>query len=89
MELSHRFKPTLGELRHRYSYHAPGSGQATCYNEVRESILVCAAACVTVTPASREQERALEALDEAMFLFNAAIARCEVTAIESRIAVES
>ena len=34
-------------------------------------------ACVNLTPCSPEQTRALNALDEAMFLFNAAIARNE------------
>ena len=39
--------------------------------------LECAKFCVERTPCSPEQTRALNALDEVMFLFNAAIARNE------------
>ena len=47
------------------------------YANVRHAIKQAAIACVGLTPCSPEQTRALNALDEAMFLFNAAIARHE------------
>lgn len=70
-------KPTADQLRHRYSSHPANHDQADRYVQVRETILAAATACVTLTPCSPEQARALNALDEAMFLFNAAIARGE------------
>ncbi|HVL15849.1 MAG TPA: hypothetical protein VM529_24975 [Gemmata sp.] len=69
-------KPTVDELTHRFRHHPPrGDDQAKQYAEVRHQILQCAIACVNLTPVCPEQTRALNALDEAMFLFNAAIAR--------------
>lgn len=70
-------KPTEDQLAHRYTYHAPKDGQPERYAKIREAILVAAIGCVALTPCSTEQTRALNALDEAMFLFNAAIARNE------------
>lgn len=70
-------KPTDEQLGHRFNYHAPKGDQATRYEEIRGMIREVAKACVARTPCSPEQTRALNALDEAMFLFNAAIARCE------------
>lgn len=59
------------QLAHRYKHHAPFGDQA-------ERILTAALTCRDLTPVSPEQTRALNALDEAMFLFNAAIARAEM-----------
>lgn len=70
-------KPTPEKLAHRFDYHAPKDDQVVRYAEVRYAIRQAAIACVGVTPCSPEQARALNALDEAMFLFNAAIARTE------------
>jgi hypothetical protein len=70
-------KPTAQQLSHRFSYHAPKDDQAKRYELIRAFILECAKECVALTPCSPEQTRALNALDEAMFLFNAAIARNE------------
>lgn len=70
-------KPTDEQLEHRYCYHAPKGDQAQRYEEVRSAIFIAARTCVQLTPCSPEQTRALNALDEAMFLFNAAIARNE------------
>lgn len=70
-------KPTAEQLRHRFQYHAPTGDQPDRYSRIRETILAAATACVAMTPCSPEQTRALNALDEAMFLFNAAIARGE------------
>lgn len=70
-------KPTFEQLSNRFTYHAPKDDQAKRYEIVRGNILNAAFACVNNTPCSPEQTRALNALDEAMFLFNAAIARNE------------
>ncbi len=70
-------KPSRDELMNRYSYHAPKGDQASRYERVRNILFECAVMCVDLTPCSPEQARALNALDEAMFLFNAAIARRE------------
>lgn len=70
-------KPTREQLTNRYSYHAPKGDQAGRYEAIRASILSTAATCVELTPCSPEQSRALNALDEAMMLFNASIARNE------------
>ena len=68
-------KPTQEQLEHRYRHHPPAGDQAARYTDVRASILSTAQRCVELTPCCPEQTRALNALDEAMFLFNAAIAR--------------
>ena len=68
-------KPTQAELAKRYNHHPPVGDQGSSYGKIREKILETAELCVRLTPVSPEQTRALNALDEAMFLFNAAIAR--------------
>lgn len=73
-------KPTLAQLEHRYNYHAPRGDQAERYAAVRARVLAAAVECVNLTPCCPEQSRALNALDEAMFLFNAAIARHDTEA---------
>lgn len=70
-------KPTFEQLSQRFTYHAPKGDQPKRYETVRACILGMAKVCVEQTPCCPEQTRALNALDEAMFLFNAAIARCE------------
>lgn len=70
-------KPTVDQLAHRFDYHAPKGDQTKRYAEVRRAIKHAAVECVALTPCSPEQARALNALDEAMMLFNAAIARNE------------
>lgn len=70
-------KPTQEQLENRFCYHAPKGDQTKRYEMIRASILHTACECVALTPVSPEQTRALNALDEAMFLFNAAIARTE------------
>lgn len=70
-------KPTDEQLAHRFNYHAPKGNQVERYAEIRAQIRATAQMCVALTPCSPEQTRALNALDEAMFLFNAAIARNE------------
>ena len=70
-------KPTEAQLENRFMHHAPKGDQGERYSCVRMEILRAAIACVGLTPCSPEQTRALNALDEAMMLFNAAIARNE------------
>ena len=70
-------KPQKADLAHRFQHHAPKDDQADRYTKVRTTILMAAEICVDLTPSSPEQARALNALDEAMFLFNASIARHE------------
>ncbi len=73
-------KPTRDQLSHRFTYHAPKGDQQLRYEQIRQKIGDTAKLCVELTPCSPEQTRALNALDEAMFLFNAAIARNDPTA---------
>lgn len=68
-------KPTFEQLSQRYTYHPPKDDQPKRYEIVRAAILDAAKIIVDLTPCSPEQTRALNALDEAMFLANAAIAR--------------
>lgn len=70
-------KPTREQLVNRYTYHAPKGDQAGRYELIRKQIFNTAVVGVELTPCSPEQTRALNALDEAMMLFNAAIARNE------------
>ncbi len=70
-------KPTLDQLQNRFIHHPPKGDQAKRYQEIREYICGCAVKCVELTPCSPEQSRALNALYEAMMLFNAAIAQNE------------
>lgn len=70
-------KPTDEQLDNRYTYHAPKGDQADRYAAIRASVLATARLVRDLTPCSPEQARALNALDEAMMLANAAIARNE------------
>lgn len=70
-------KPTQEQLEKRFNHHPPKLGQAERYAKMRAAILAASQTCVELSPCSPEQTRALNALDEAMFLFNAAIARNE------------
>lgn len=70
-------KPSDADLENRYRHHPPIRDQAERYALVRESVLRTAKVIVNLTPCSAEQARALNALDEAMMLGNAAIARNE------------
>lgn len=71
--------PTDAELARRFAYHAPppGSDVQARYGAVRNSLMESAKKCRDVTPVCPEQSRAINHLEEAMFLFNAAIARAE------------
>lgn len=62
-------------LKNRYSYHAPKGDQPERYNRIRTAVEELAKLIRDLTPQSPEQTRCFNALDEAMFLANAAIAR--------------
>jgi hypothetical protein len=70
-------KPTKEQLGNRFRHHAPKGDQAERYARVREEIFAAAMVCVDLTPCSPEQTLALNALDEAMMFFVAAITRNE------------
>lgn len=70
-------KPTDAQLENKFMHHPPKGDQVERYAEIRAQIMATAIMCVGLTPCCPEQARALNALDEAMFLFNAAIARSE------------
>jgi hypothetical protein len=72
-----RRKPTDGELANRYTYHPPKGDQAERYAAIRDEVLGLALFIRDHTPCSPEQSLAFNALDQAMFLANAAIARNE------------
>lgn len=69
--------PTRKQLQNRFMHHSPKGDQASRCENVRRVILDAAVICVGLTPCSPEQARAINALDEAVMLFNAAIARNE------------
>ncbi len=70
-------KPTDAQLENRFMHHAPQGDQADRYAKIREACCSLAKIVVALTPCSAEQTRALNALDEVMFLANAGIARNE------------
>jgi len=70
-------KPTFEQLKNRFTYHAPKDDQAQRYEKIRSAILEVAWLIVEQTPCSPEQSLAINALDQAMFLANASIARNE------------
>ncbi len=64
------------DLNHRFNHHPPrDEAQRTAYETVRATIRDAAKTIDPLVPNSPEKTRALNALDEAMFLYNAAIAR--------------
>ncbi len=69
--------PTDEQLENRFSHHAPKGNQAERYAAIRAKILETAKFIRDNTPLSAEQSRAFNALDDAMFLANASIARNE------------
>lgn len=70
-------KPTDEQLGNRFTYHAPKPGQADRYESLRSKALEFASLIRDKTPCSPEQTRAINAIDEAVMLANAAIARNE------------
>lgn len=70
-------KPTDAQLEQRFAHHPPKEDQAARYNAIRTKMCETAKFIRDRTPVCPEQTRAINALDEAMFLANAAIARSE------------
>lgn len=70
---AHR-KPTAQRLNEIFRHHPPQGDQAERYGAVRKACYAAAIECVERTPCSPEQTRGLNHLQEAMMLFNAAIA---------------
>jgi hypothetical protein len=70
-------KPTDEQLANRFMHHAPFGDQGERYGKIREAALAFAKVVRDLTPCSPEQTRSINAIDEAMMLGNAAIARNE------------
>ena len=70
-------KPTHEQIDARFNHIRPTEEQGNRMSEMRGKIAETAKFIVDRTPCSPEQTRCLNALDEAMFLANAAIARNE------------
>lgn len=70
-------KPTDEQLANRFMHHPPKGDQAKRYAAIRHQVLETAKLVRDLTPRSPEQTRAFNALEEAMMLANAAIARNE------------
>lgn len=70
-------KATDEQLKNRFTYHAPKGDQASKYEAIRAKMLEAAMLVRDLTPCSPEQSLAINALDQAMFLANAAVARHE------------
>lgn len=85
-------KPTTAEIAWRFGYHPPDGTARVKHERIRAKIIEVAGEIVAHTPCCPEQARALNALDEAMMLANAAIARhstpmpVDSTPIENRAA---
>lgn len=67
-------KPTHQQIENLYAYHPPKGDQVSRYAAIRANIQETAKFIRDNTPASREQERSLESLHNAMMQANAAIA---------------
>lgn len=70
-------KPTDEQLSNRFKHHPPHGDQGVRYGDIRHGALQFARLVRDLTPCSPEQTRAINAIDEAMMLANAAIARNE------------
>lgn len=70
-------KPTDAQLQNRFMHHSPKESQGERYAQIRRACLNLAIFIRDITPLSPEQTRAINAVDEAMMLANAAIARNE------------
>ena len=68
-------KPSNEEMATRFNSHAANGDQKARMYNVRFVLREVAVKLIAMTPASREQERAVDLLEEAVFYFNAAISR--------------
>lgn len=64
-------------LENRFTYHPPMGNQPERYERIRVAGLVFAKTLADSCPSSPELTRAINAVDEAVMLANAAIARNE------------
>lgn len=62
-------------IEHNFKYHPPKEGQQEKYVAIRDKAKEFALLAADITPLSREQSLAYTALEEAVFWFNASIAR--------------
>jgi hypothetical protein len=65
------------QLENNFTYHPPKDDQQTRYILLRDTARELAFLAATNTPISREQSLGFTKLEEAIFWFNAAIARNE------------
>ena len=68
-------KPTDSELRNVFFHHRPLGDQQERYDMLRAKLYETAKFVRDLTPSSREQSRAINALDDALMLAIASIAR--------------
>lgn len=71
-------KQTRDDLARRFTYHPPKVDQPERYECIRAEALGLAITLCELCPASRERDRALERIEEAVMLANEAIARTEL-----------
>ena len=67
----------LERINNNFTYHPPKDDQQVRYVQLRDRARELALFANEATPASREQSLGFTALEEAIFWFNAAIARNE------------
>lgn len=65
----------LGELQHRFAYHAPTPAKILSHESVRNACHEAAKSIVGLCPPCAETTLATRKLEEAMYWANAAIAR--------------
>ncbi|MFJ9031088.1 hypothetical protein ACIRQP_21665 [Streptomyces sp. NPDC102274] len=63
------------DLKNRFTYHPPQPGQPEKYEQIRAGGLALAQLLAELCPSSPELTRAINAVDDAVMLANAAIAR--------------
>ena len=64
-----------GDLKNRFTYHAPKEGQPAQFESLRETALYLANQIDVSQPDSREKSLAITALEECVMWANAGIAR--------------
>lgn len=62
-------------IEHNFKYHPPKEGQNEKYAAIRDKAKEFALLAAELTPLSREQSLAYTAIEDAVFWFNASIAR--------------
>lgn len=67
----------MEDLKHRFTYHAPGTTQMQKYQNIRANALAFAELIDAMCPDSREKSLAITNLEETVMWANAAIARNE------------